>query len=90
MGPLHVVVRMEKLAPVGNYPNNRMRRLGTSDLSHQQCSGEVCCGSEEKSQRSHIVLCFIRLHSTLENVYGDPCMHCLEKLLKTLFIDEAL
>lgn len=53
MGPLHAVVRMEKLAPVGNYPNNRMRCLRTGDLSHQQCSGEVCCGSEEKSQRSH-------------------------------------
>lgn len=47
MAPPHAVVRMEKLALVGNYPNNRMRRLRTGDLSPQPSGGEVCFGAEE-------------------------------------------
>lgn len=57
MVPLHAVVRMEKLALVGNYPNNRMRRVRTGDLSPPRSGGEVCFGGEEvrKSHRGHIV-----------------------------------
>lgn len=50
MGPLHAVVRMEKLALVGNYPNNRMRCLRTGDLSPYQSGGEVCFGREEVTE----------------------------------------
>ena len=56
MGPLHAVLRMEKLALVGNYPNNRMRQQRTGDLSHQRSGGGVCFGtkgSKEKSLGSH-------------------------------------
>lgn len=50
-------LRMEMLALVGNYLNNRMRRLRTGDLSPLQSGGEVCFGREEvrKSHRGHMV-----------------------------------
>ena len=35
---------MEKLTPVGNYLNNRMRRMRTGDLSPKQRGGEVFPG----------------------------------------------
>lgn len=53
-------LRMEKLALVGNYLNNRMRRPTTGDLSPLRRAGEVCFGREEvreKSQRSHCKHC---------------------------------
>lgn len=67
MVPLHAVVRMEKLALVGNYPNNRMRRLRTGDLSPRQSAGEVCFGRKEveKSHRGHMTNTVLVLYPSI-------------------------
>lgn len=79
MGPLHAVLRMEKLALVGNYPNNRMRQQRTGDLSHRWRGGGVCFGtkgSKEKSPASHGKHCPCVLY-----VSQAPREACTEALL---------
>lgn len=50
MGLVPAVQGMEKLTLVGNYLNNRMRRVSTGDLSPRLRDGELCFGREEVSK----------------------------------------